>query len=218
MYYFKQNGDKIEKYDVSFDKDEISKLKGIIIENCSYIAHHEERSDYSPRFDDRNLIKHLTSTLVGEKEYFEETRDVYLYSYDEYKPPYLVKLISRLLNDDSKAIDEILNYNISGNFSIDDKIKVTTQEFAEIDIEDIKKKKNKLDELESLLEAKKLNKNQQDIKPYYEQLINLIKFNLVDSLSIIELSRVESFLETKLPLSLINSQDNDLSKALKREK
>lgn len=97
MLYFKKKGDLIEKYQVSFDEKEIERLKNEIINNCSFIKHKEFKSDYSPRFTDESLIRNLQSTYVGEKEYFEETRDVYLYSYDEYIPPYLVELINRLL-------------------------------------------------------------------------------------------------------------------------
>lgn len=218
MYYFKCNGNQIDKYHVIFNKDEVKKLNQKIIQNCSFIEHKECDSDYSPRFDDINLIKNLHSTFVGKKEYYEETRDLYHYSYDEYKPPYLVKLIKKLLNDDVNAIDQILNYDITPETSIDNKIKIVNQEFTEIADNDIVKKRLKLDELEKLLKSKDLNKNQQNICDYYEQLINLIDFNLVDSLELWELNRVESFLGIKLSseLQLSSSQNSRFEKILKK--
>ncbi|MBQ3306967.1 MAG: hypothetical protein IJG68_02105, partial [Bacilli bacterium] len=206
----------IEKYQVSFDKEEIEKLKKKIINNCSFIKHEEYESDYSPRFTDE-IIRNFTYTPIGkEKEYFEETRDIYRYSYDVYKPPYLVELINQLLNGNLKAIDEILNYDISSKSSIDDRINLANQEFNKIVPEDITKKKEKLKELEDLVKARELNKGQQSIDAYYNQLIGLIKFDLVDSLSISELGRIESFLEIDLSsrVEISNSKEKSFVKSL----
>ncbi len=218
MIYFRKNDEVIEKYQVSFDKEEIEKLKKKIINNCSFIKHEEYESDYSPRFTDE-IIRNFTYTPTGKvKEYFEETRDIYRYSYDEYKPPYLVELINQLLNGNSKAIDKILNYDISTKSTIDDRIDLANQEFNKIAPEDIIKKKEKLKELEDLLKTKKLNKNQQSIDIYYNQLIGLIKFDLVDSLSISELGRIESFLEIDLSsrVEISNSKEKSFVKSLKK--
>ena len=218
MFYFRKNDEVIEKYQVSFDKEEIEKLKKKIINNCSFIKHEEYESDYSPRFTDE-IIRNFTYTSTGkEKEYFEETRDICRYSYDEYKPPYLVELINQLLNGNSKAIDKILNYDISTKSTIDDRIDLANQEFNKIAPEDIIKKKEKLKELEDLLKAKELNKNQQSIDAYYNQLIGLIKFDLIDSLSISELGRIESFLEIDLSsrVEISNSKEKSFVKSLKK--
>ena len=59
MFYFRKDGEVIEKYQVSFDKEEIEKLKKKIINNCSFIKHEEYESDYSPRFTDE-IIRNFT--------------------------------------------------------------------------------------------------------------------------------------------------------------
>lgn len=217
MLYFRRNGEVIEKYQVDFDKEEIEKLKEEIINNCSFIEHEEYDSDYSPRFTDE-IIRKFTSTPTGKvKEYFEEIRGIDHYSYDIYKPPYLVELINQLFDGNSKAIDEILNYDISTKSSIDDRINIVNQEFIEMDPENITKRKAKLKELEDLLNAKNLNKNQQNIVVYYNQLVGLIKFNLIDTLQISELSRIESFLEIKLSdVNISNSNGDTFVKSLKK--
>ena len=218
MIYFRKNDEVIEKYQVDFDKEEIEKLKKEIINNCSFIQHEEYESDYSPRFTDE-IIRNFTYTPTGkEKEYFEETRNIYHYSYDEYKPPYLVELINQLLNDNSKVIDQILNYEISLKSTIDDSIDLAYQEFNRIDNENITKKTEKLKELEDLLKAKELNMNQQNIDLYYNQLIGLIKFNLIDSLPISELGRIESFLEINLSnkVKISDSNEKPFVKSLKK--
>ena len=200
MLYFRKNDDVIEKYQVNFDKEKIKKLKQEIINNCSFITHIEYEGDYAPILSNE-IVRNFTYTPTGkEREYFEETRDIYHYSYDRYEPPYLVALINQLLllNDNSKVIDQILNYEIASKSTIDDKIELAYKEFKEIDPENATKKAEKLKELENLLKAKKLNINQQNIDLYYNQLIELIKFNLIDSLPINELNKIESFLEINL--------------------
>ena len=210
MLYFRKNDDVIEKYQVNFDKEKIKKLKQEIINNCSFITHIECESDYTPILSNE-IVRNFTYTPTGkEREYFEETRDIYHYSYDRYEPPYLVALINQLLllNDNSKVIDQILNYEIASKSTIDDKIELAYKEFKEIDPENVTKKAEKLKELENLLKAKKLNINQQNIDLYYNQLIELIKFNLIDSLPINELNKIESFLEINLSSEVEISDSN----------
>lgn len=210
MLYFRKNDDVIEKYQVNFDKEKIKKLKQEIINNCSFITHIEYEGDYAPILSNE-IVRNFTYTPTGkEREYFEETRDIYHYSYDRYEPPYLVALINQLLllNDNSKVIDQILNYEIASKSTIDDKIELAYKEFKEIDPENATKKAEKLKELENLLKAKKLNINQQNIDLYYNQLIELIKFNLIDSLPINELNKIESFLEINLSNEVEISDSN----------
>ena len=210
MLYFRKNDDVIEKYQVNFDKEKIKKLKQEIINNCSFITHIECESDYTPILSNE-IVRNFTYTPTGkEREYFEETRDIYHYSYDRYEPPYLVALINQLLllNDNSKVIDQILNYEIASKSTIDDKIELAYKEFKKIDPENATKKAEKLKELENLLKAKKLNINQQNIELYYNQLMELIKFNLIDSLPINELNKIESFLEINLSSEVEISDSN----------
>lgn len=199
----------VEKYKVAFDKEQIEKLKNEIVNNCSFIEHKEYESDSSSISIDVNTVKNFTYNLIGKKEYFEEVKDVYFYQYDEYNPPYLVELINRLLKDDASAIEEILDYDISHELSIDDKIALVNKEFIEIDPKDITKRKEKLKEIERLLKEQELNKDQQSVSLYYDKLIGLINFDLIDSISISKLSRVESFLEIKLNDKLIASDSLD---------
>lgn len=198
MLYFRKNDEVIEKYQVSFDINKIEELKREIIDNCSYIYHREYESDYTPIFTNE-IIKNFRYIPTGkEKEYYEETRDIYLYSYDEYKPPYLVELINQLLKGNSNIIDKILNYDIHTKTSIDDRINLANQEFIKIDSDNITKRKEKLKELEELLKIKELNTGKKSIELYYNKLIELIIFTLIDSLPISDLNRVKSFFEINL--------------------
>ena len=214
MNYFKYNGKIIEKYHVTFEKEEVEKLKEEIIQNCSFINHQEFESDYDPVLK-RKMIKNFHKTYVGEKDYFEETRKVYLYSYDEYTPPYLVKLIDLLLQNDIKGLEAILSYDLSPNSSIDEQIHSVTQEFIKIDNNQFQQKKEKLKELEELLKLKELNKYQKGIDFYYNRLMQCIHFEWVNSLPMDEQKKVEDFFEKKFDSILIHDDPKD-KKQLKK--
>ena len=205
MFYFKVANDVVEKYQVSFNKEEIEKLKKEIIRNCSNIVHREYYNESMPHFIDKSLIFNFHSTYIGEKEYFEETKDIYLFTFDEYEVPYLVKLIARLLKEDSSVLEEILNYKEEEKVAIDEKINLVNQEYLKES--NIFKRQQRLKELESLLNEKDLNKNQQSTYLYYAKLLSFLNFELVDTLSLKDIKRVEDF---------YTNRAKNLSKALKK--
>ncbi len=216
MYYFRKNKENLEKYSISFNKKQVEKLKEDIILNCSFIEHKTCRSDYDPLFLNDKIIKDYFKTKVGEKEYFEETRNVYLHEYNEYESPYLVHLITRLLSGEAKALYEILNYDTSSFISIDEQIRLTNLELSSVDITDIEKKKEKLEQLENLLKSKELNEKQKSVEEYYQKLLKLLKFTLVDTILISDLERVEKF--SGIDLDSRQVEDNKgVSKTLKKK-
>ena len=212
MYYYTKKEEQIEKYEITFDEEKVKKVQKEIIDNCSEIVHEKYENDYSPRFTSREyskgLIKNFNSENIGTKEYFEETRTMYLYTYDKYIPPKLVDLIDRLLEEDVTVLDEIFNYNdIKSPSKIDKKIKKLSSKLDKIDNLDTKNKKKKLNELEELLKEKqKLQKQLANINGYYQDLISLINFSLVDTISISELEKVEKFLEIKPEINYGNTE------------
>lgn len=214
MFYYEESDNVLEKYQVFFDREEIEKLKLEIIDKCSFIIHKEYESDYSPIISKNDIIKNFRSTNTGkQKEYFEETRDICAYSYDEYIPPYLVNLIDELLNGNSDAISKIINYgNSIYTSTIDEKLSLLNQEFNDINSEDITKRISKLKEIEELLKSKELNKNQQNIGPYCCKLLKLLSFKLIDSVSLSDINKMETFFDTKL-----YNKEKNYTKSLKKE-
>ncbi len=197
MIYFKKNDKEIKKYEVSFDRKKVEKLKKEIIDKCSLIEHKEYESDYAPY--DYTYIKNFAEPVaVGEMEYDTEIRTVYLYSYDLIIPPQLVKLIDRLLNGSESALDDIKNYDTSIKDELGEQIKKKSEEFDNIPNENIKERLAKLEEINELLKKQKLNINCQPIEPYYNRLLALITEELVDSIPLQDVERVESFLNVDL--------------------
>lgn len=198
MIYYKQNNECIEKYNITFDEEKLSRLKEVIIKECSFIEHKVVTSEYGAGYKYESLVKNLSYKKVGEHEYWEETRDIYRYTYDEYIPPRLVFLIDSLLKEYPSSIDEIFNYNINEDISFDQRVKKATEEFNKIDINSIYEKKEKLKEIDNLLKAKELNKDQKSIEPYYQELISLIHFELVDKLLVNDIYKVETFFDKEI--------------------
>lgn len=206
MYYFVENKDIVEKYLVSFDKEEIEKLKIKIINNCSEIVHHEYDGTHGPNQFDYLKIRNYKERFIR----IQESRDtlqypdqkIYHYSYDEYKFPVLVSYINELLIKENVLIlDKIFNENDEiKTETYDDKIKKASDELDTIDNLDIDKKRVKLDELQELLQLKKLNEKQESIDLYVDELKRLITLDLVDTISKIEIDRVNNFFENKADL------------------
>ena len=194
MKYYNLKDDVIEKYNVTFDTKEIQKIKNEIINNCSDIVHMNYFSDYSPSFSKSDIIRNYQERCTGEvKEYFEETRFIYEYSYDRYEPPYLVNLLNDLLKG-KNVLEDILIYKVIDSLPIDIRIEEKEKEIKGIDDKNTKLKIEKLKDYEKLLKQKKLNENQKPLSMYYDKLISLFKFELEDTLKIEEVKKVQQFM------------------------
>ena len=92
---------------------------------------------------------------------------------------------------DATIIDEILNYKVEAKVSFDEEINKVNQEYLNAD--NIFERQQRLKELENLLNQKELNNNQQSTDSYYQKLLSLIKFELIDTLSLEYIQIVEDF-------------------------
>ena len=198
MYYFINKKDIVEKYYVTYNKEEIEKIKIEIINNCSEIEHHEYDSSHAPNRYDFLKIRNFKEKFVG----IQESRDtlqypdkkIYHYSYDEYKYPDLVYYIDELLKGNVSVLVKIFHYT-NNQLSIEERLEKASLELDSIDNFEIDKKRAKLDEIQKLIELKELNKNQKNVDEYVEKLKNLITLELVDTISKKEIDRVNSFFE-----------------------
>ena len=222
MYCFRKNKDVIEKYNIVFDQQKLEELKKEIINNCSIIEHFRFESDYQPYFDNFNYIINYQCIPTDKyKEYDVECRNINCYTYDELKPPYLVELIEHLKDGSVSYLKEIIDYDITDKNEIDVEIDKTKEELiksineekSEYEREQLNKK------LEKLLVMKKLNQNRAPIAPYHKRLLELIKFELIDVITIDEITRVSEFLENNLlkKYHFINSDNEEINKKLIRK-
>lgn len=205
MFYFKKAEDGVHKYEVSFDKNEVSLLLEEVKSKCSTIKHFEyddvnlpslSERIYSQNQSDESEIRFFSQKLVGYREYndfYSPVEDIYHYSYYEYTYSPLVSIINGLLNDNSIVIDKIFNPENVHRFNFDNEIEIMKKEIDKIPNDKIKEKIDKLNELNDLLKFANLNSKQKDEDEYYIRLQGLIKFELVSILPYEIKEKYESF-------------------------
>lgn len=205
MLYFKKEEDGVHKYEVSFDKNEVSLLLEEVKSKCSTIKHFEYDDVNLPSLSERiysqnqsgeSEIRFFSQKLVGYREYndfYSQQEDVYHYSYYEYTYSPLVSIINGLLNDSPMVIDKIFNPENIHRFNFDFEINNINNEINKIPNNKIKEKMDKLNELNDLLKFANLNSKQKDEDEYYIRLQGLIKFELVSILPYEIKEKYESF-------------------------
>ena len=197
MEYIILSNDIIKKYNVSYDYDSVIDLKNRVIEECSEIKHVNFDNSYYPFREVSNDKEYRNKIPKG--TYEKNGQYYYKYEYDEYNYPYLVSLINRLINNDNTAIKEIFNYNGLYDYyivDIDKKINKLLLDISneEINIDD---KINKTNDLKELLEKQKTLLLNDKVKNYYNELQELISFELIDEINYDEYKKVDKVLNLK---------------------
>jgi len=205
MVIFIRNKDKMLKYEVLIDKELLSKLKYEIIEKCSIITHKDYQDTYLPKMygiDDYLKYRNYSEVKIGVREYndfYSMPEDLYRIKYDEYKFPYLVELLDKLLEDKIEVLKEIYNVNNKKEIiSFDEKINRQKELIESINDSEYDKKISELEKLKDLIEQKELNKNQVNVIKYYNKVKKLISYNLIDSITYEEVKRVSNFYNSKV--------------------
>ena len=167
-----------------FSKDELLKLRSEIIERCSEIIHHDYEGDAGPNTRDTLRIRNYICFSVSKKHSKSEGK-INRYVYEEYRFPYLISLIDRLLKKDYTAIDEIICVNKAREIvPIEEKISRASLELDNISNLNIQEKRKKLDELEEYLVQLEYNKKQIPVILYYEKVLNILGIKFEDNLNI----------------------------------
>ena len=196
MEYIVVNNDKIKKYNVNFDKEVIINLKSKIIDECCEVKHETFLDTYYPfakTYDDceyRN-VKSLNNYHNSINNY------VYNYEYDKYIYPYLVKIINRLLQGDKSSIEDLFKYKGLYDYyikDIDDMINKFIDELSD-DEYDIDTKINKIELLKGLYVSKKAMVLNDKIKTYYDELQQLISFELIDEIELGDYQKINNMLD-----------------------
>ena len=197
MIYFMDEGKKRKKYEIVVDKNGLEKLKIEIINNCSMIIHHDCNTTKTPNYYDILRIRNYSAEKIGihkPNDFYASCETLYHVVYDEYKYPYLIELIDRLLNNDEESLDEILNPNFEKEqISIDKMINILEEKYNSISLSEIRVKREILEKLSQLYKLKELNKNQISVIEYYLKVKKFIKLKLIDDIDIELIDRVNKF-------------------------
>lgn len=210
MIYFEEKDKTINKFVVTYDKEELSKLRKEVIDKCSHITHYEV--NYHPGFIyGREVRNHQKSSKpVGVREY-EDSADeyIYLHTFDEYKYPKLVEIIDGLLKDNPDSLKKLYSIPKDNCVILNEKISATSKKIESTEASDTETLKEQLKIFEELLESKRLNQCQVPASLYYEKIQDLITYDLVDFIKIDDLLRVTEFFDKK---------PTDLGKIIKLDK
>ena len=199
MEYITVDNNKLKKYEIGFNRISIMKFRDKVIEECSEVEHGIFEDTYYPfstkseDYEFRNVIS------LGCRNDNNNINYIFKYEYDKYIYPYLVKLINRLLEGDNKSIEEIFNYKGLYDFYIIDlenKINSIINDLNE-DI-NIDEKINKSVQLKDLYEKMKTMLLQAKTKNYYEELQQLISFELIDEIELSDYQKIKQFLDLDL--------------------
>ena len=252
MIYIRKNGEKLEKYEMVYDRQKLEELMIKIAKNCGerHDVKREMEFSYFPknnswRYD--YILGDVEKTLAyvenvkykknGKRtthwyEYDEEVVDLYDCNFTLYFVPPIVDFIKSLIECSEASIAALFNKDFSSIehlFTVEEKIAYFNNILSKHQEELIKKRKEKIEELskkcgdinsnsaklikelatiekdsryamkgikyqyDSYMEIKDLNKNQQPVEPYIEELLSLIEFRLVDTIELSEVQRINSF-------------------------
>lgn len=191
--YSYDNEGNLLKYNVTFDREEVSRLKKEIIENCSLRKFEIVKNVVNANIE-KPYRKIISKRKIGMKmgKQTEEDLPLYEIKYYDIEYPQLVKLIDRLLRGDKYVLSDIMNYKDDRKLP-QDILNSISKELSLISDFDYDKKISKLNELKNASEYLKDNENVEKTDKYLVKLISLIRYELVDTLSKEELSRYNEF-------------------------
>lgn len=112
MIYYVKTDNTIQKYYIEINQEKLKELETDILVNCSKIKHFEEEyeGDYFWKNHDPKTTINVSYEKIGVKQYFEETVDIYKYSYDEIIISPLLDYIEKFKKEDSSVIDDIVEH------------------------------------------------------------------------------------------------------------
>ena len=224
MYYYKQNGENLEKWLISFDAEKLAKLREEVLVKCSYITHEEKvlTEKEMEEFTKSGLMRNIEEIGKSYTNYDTMNHKEYVYqrySYDIYKPKILVSIIDALLKGEPSAIDELDNPRpTEAKWDFEKEVAKESAKVDNIPNLETKRKIEALQNLHELAQEAKLNENQVSALDYYPLVQALLKKELVDIIKIEDILRTTSFFAKYVDifgLCLNNEDKNNLKLYLK---
>ena len=177
MKYYKKSNDTIEKYNVTYDWEEILNLREEIMEDCYEVYNFDydclENTKKSIFNDEEN--KNIRCSVIDVIPYKNGAKDYIIHvNYDRYEYPNIVKQIDDFL-EGKDVIDDIFDPNNTAECNeLYDEV---SKALKEIDsLADMKDKLEKLNSIENTI--KKSNSKKRKIAEYYLILQGMIDLKL----------------------------------------
>ena len=155
-------------------REELMRIRFEVIERCSEVIHYDYEGINGPNTSNPFKIRNYIHFPINSKSYHEGK--MYRFVYEEYKFPYLVKIIDKLLRGNYSVIEELENVDLSKELvPFEEKIELLSRELDSIPNRNIREKREKLNELEYYLVQSEYNKRQVSVIPYYQIVLELVR-------------------------------------------
>lgn len=197
--FFKETKNTIEKYQLTYNEQELIQLQEIILRKCCPVTRKKLNSVSWPK--ETSWIKNIQrGREVGVKEHeCEPDEPIYEYTYDEYLPSDLAKQIDNLWKgtkeEKLRGLGNLFIKSPSSLERMQEDIEALSQEIDRISNKEPEKKIKKLKELQTLLEIIKKNENLESEDKYRKQAQECIQITLIDTIEKKEAERVYAFFE-----------------------
>ena len=203
MVYYEETENEVIKYEVKIDREKLSILRHNIVNKCSKIKHYCYETDNLPElyfFEDNDIRNYISRKTGEKKEYFEEERDVYEITYDEYQHPKLADYIDKLLQGNLKVLSKLKKYKGDSlekdyvielfNESKQIIMKELNKPLMNINVDDLVYEVEYLQTLQSMI---KLNEKQENAISYYNAVMKCVTLTEVDRLNKDDIKRIREF-------------------------
>lgn len=208
LYYYSLNNKNVEKYRITIDEEKLIKIKDKSIYKC---GKKEKVSYESTRFfKDNKYYTDFKEVDLGWREYRDGPDEaLYRYSYIEYAPTYLSKLIDNIINSRSEgSLKELFQMDLSKEFcGFQKEINELLNKASKINDIDYKNKINILNELKTIYEKQEFNNDRMDISIYYKEAFTCFFVELIDKISLVSYNKVINFING---IPFTNDKDCDL--------
>ena len=115
MFYYKVDGNKIFKYEVSYDLEIVKKLQNELANDCSIEKEYTYSSVGIPHRDKNVKYKKFEYKFVDTRYDFYGDDDIYEVNTIELITPPLYNLIEEILNGNVLALEELYDYKVEKN-------------------------------------------------------------------------------------------------------
>lgn len=212
-YFYRLEGNYIEKYLITYNVEELLKIKEESIYKCGK----KTRKSYDGVrfFKNHMYYKNLVTTEIGIQEYKDGPDEtIYNYSYTEFSLTYLASIIDKIILGNIKAIDELFTLDTSKEFNGYEKEKNECLEnIVSIDNNDCDNKIKALKELKKIIESEELNKDREPIVDYYKKACECFKIKFINKVTLKEYNDIMKFINCS---EFKNKDTNDLVLKMKK--
>ena len=210
MIYYKIEGDKVIKCNVTFNKEELENIYQDLINNCSRRRYEvvESTLDSIQLFGNPQNEKYtnIFKQYTGKRTSYSDTSpdlDIYQYEYLHIMYPKLADIINKLLNNDSFGMYDLMSYKVEYPIDYDSIILEERKKILGLIDTDINEARKELDVLAGLKDEKELNKNNTSTDIYLTKLHNALSINELESIPLdVMLASLGFFNESDVNISI----------------